>query len=292
MNPSDRHSRLIPDLLAEEALCSAFYDLWAKVKAGEYPRNGDTMAQSSQAHSDLQLFDLRYSLVLEQFQTYYLLQEPSTKRFYVCSDETDTPLFQTDDWAEAYRMWFSLRQQHILNTENDGLLNSLHEVICRHQNDPSFGQLIYCRDHQFRGLLQYAVCLSSELALQWAPLQPQPSALGTFVLEKVSRRRYSAAKWVDSAVPHKLADALHHSIDVFHQRWQYELYQFNSEHWARLAATGQCCSFQVEDLCAYGSQVSAMADTTTEPIVWEHNSEAATALTLAIAQGHPDTLTP
>jgi hypothetical protein len=289
MNPLDRHNQRLTNASAEESLRLAFDALWAEAKSSqpsilmtEHPLQPASSVQYAVRCADL----LAHSAVLEKFEAFQLLQEPNTKRFYLCVEGAELPLLYTDDWATAYRAWFSLRQQQTLAVE-DYCPSRLHALVSSHQQHPNFGQLIYGRDRQFHGLLQYSICLSNELALQWTPSQPQAMALGVLVIKPISRRRHRAAKWIDSPIPHNIVDALHSAIDVFHQRWQYDLYQFNSEHWARLITTGQCQSFQGEDLYVYASTASDAFDTDIRSPIQEHNFEAQVALENALAPSDP-----
>jgi hypothetical protein len=42
--------------------------------------------------------------------------------------------------------------------------------------------------------------------------------------------------------------SLHISVYNFHDKWQYELYRFNCEHWARLVSTGDCICYQIAEV--------------------------------------------
>jgi hypothetical protein len=298
MNPLDRHNQRLTNISAEEALRLAFNALWTEVKSSQSSQTNRLATEHNRqsappAHNAVRCSDLlAHSVVLEKFEAFNLLQEPHTKRFYLCVDGSELPLLYTDEWATAYRAWFSLRRQQTSVTE-DCCSSRLHALVNSHRQHPSFGQLVYSRDRQFYGLLQYSICLSNDLALRWVPSQPQATALGKLVVEPVSRRRHWVAKWIDSPAPHNMVDALHNAIDIFHQRWQYDLYQFNSEHWARLIATGHCDSFQGEELYTYASTTLNLDDASILGMLREHNLEAQTALENALVPRDPsDTLAP
>jgi hypothetical protein len=164
--------------------------------------------------------------------------------------------------------------------------NDLHRWVEQGQQDAALGQLLYSRDRRFPSILQYSVQISTDLALCWAPTTPHSIALGGFILEKIGPRRHRVAKWVDRQPQSIIADLLHRSIEAFHQCWDYNLYQFNSEHWARLVVTGHCCSLQTEELQQRWTKTQAGTDPRLcepEPEIWDVNFEVQTLLQLAIA---------
>ena len=77
-----------------------------------------------------------------------------------------------------------------------------------------------------------------------------------------------------------IARALHRSIDVFHDRWHYEFFRFNCEHWARLVTTGVCRCHQIENyLELVKSRHPVMGDWAVKMLemvtgAWEYNEYA------------------
>ncbi len=248
--------------------------------------NASTQSQSLL----LELPALKNRIVLEQSDTFCLCQDRLTQSYYVYETQAAKVLLKTEQWSEAYRGWLHLLQG---NEGNPHLLqgqlfsaSELHRLIDHRQEDAEFGQLIYSRDRKFPSILQYSVQISTDYALCWAPTTPHSIALGVFILEKIGPRRHRPAKWVEGQPQSVIADILHRSIETFHQRWDYNLYQFNSEHWARLAVTGHCCSLQTEDLQHYWTQTQTGADPRLcepKPDIWDINVEMQTLLQLAIA---------
>jgi hypothetical protein len=233
---------------------------------------------------------LKNRIVLEQRDTFSLCQDRLTQFYYVYESQSVKVVLKTQQWSEAYRTWLNLLQGHECSSHPlQGQLlstNDLHRWIEQCQQDAALGQLLYSRDRRFPSILQYSVQISTDLALCWAPTTPHSVALGGFMLEKIGPRRHRAAKWVDRQPQSIIADILHRSIEAFHQRWDYNLYQFNSEHWARLAVTGHCCSLQAEELQQHWTKVQAEADPRLcepEPEIWDINFEVQTLLQLAIA---------
>jgi hypothetical protein len=257
--------------------------------ASNFGRFPDTrlhpIAQSSQ--TDPHQPEWSDSIILEQCPSFCLIREASTELYYLCEVQTRLPLLKTDRWDEAYRNWLNLRHQaSALNpaTAEDLTAEALHDWVSQNQNNAYFGQLLYSCDRQFQGTLQYHVRLSETHAIRWAPTAEQSDSLGKLTLDALGQRRHRPAKWVELRSSSSMADALHRSINGLHQRCQYDLYRFNSEHWARLITTGRGCSFQKDDLYNYWlnrSQPFEGKDRT--PDIWEENLEAQVLLLMAIA---------
>jgi hypothetical protein len=238
----------------------------------------------------LDLPALKHRIVLEQRDTFCLCQDRATQFYYVYETQAATVVLRTEQWSEVYRGWLRLLQGHECSPHplQEELLSAseLHRWIDHRQEDAEFGQLLYSRDRRFPSVLQYSVQISTDHALCWAPTTPHSIALGGFILEKIGPRRHRPAKWVEQQPQSIIADILHRSIETFHQRWNYNLYQFNSEHWARLAVTGHCCSLQTEDLQHYWIHTQTGADPRLcepKPDIWDINFDIQTLLQLAIA---------
>jgi hypothetical protein len=226
------------------------------------------------------------SVILEQCPSFSLIQDTSTKLYYLCEAQTRLPLLKTDQWAEAYRSWLNLRHQAALLNPGAEVLSAetLHDWVSQNQDDAYFGQLLYSRDRQFQGTLQYHVRLSETHAIRWAPTVHQSVCLGQLTLDVLGKRRHRSAKWVEKRSSSGIADTLHQSIQRLHQHTQYDLYRFNSEHWARLITTGQGCSFQKDDLYAYWLSQDPISKSQDRlaPNIWEENLEAQVLLLMAI----------
>jgi hypothetical protein len=198
------------------------------------------------------------SVILQQCASFYLLQETDTKLYCLYEVQTQLPLLKTYQWTEIYRSWLKLRHECTVLIEepnstspDDFSVEALHDWVSQYQDNAYFGQLLYSRDRQFQGTLQYLVRLSETHALRWAPTTSQPVTLGKLTLEVLGQRRHRPAKWIEPRSATSMVDALHRSIKGLHQHCQFDLYRFNSEHWARLITTGRGCSFQKEELYAY-----------------------------------------
>jgi hypothetical protein len=226
------------------------------------------------------------SIILEQCPSFYLIQETSTKLYYLCEVQTRLPLLKTARWAEAYRSWLNLRRQaSALDSGAEALsAETLHDWVSQNQDNAYFGQLLYSRDPQFKGTLQYHVRLSETHAIRWAPSAQQTVSLGKLTLDLLGQRRHRSAKWIEQRSSASMADTLHRSIQRLHQHTHYDLYRFNSEHWARLVTTGQGCCFQKDDLYTYwlNQAQSFPALNRHDPDIWEENLEAQVLLLMAI----------
>jgi hypothetical protein len=86
-------------------------------------------------------------------------------------------------------------------------------------------------------------------------------------LEEISWRRYRPAKWVEELPQSETLRALQWSVKSLHQRWTYNLFQFNNEHWARLVTTGLCHCYQTNALKA----LKALQDTSGPSTILEEN---------------------
>jgi hypothetical protein len=233
---------------------------------------------------------LKNRIVLERRNTFGLCQDRLTQFYYVYESQSVKVFLKTQQWSDAYRTWLNLLQGHECSPHISQWqplsANDLHRWIEQGQEDAALGQLLYSRDRRFPSILQYSVQISTDLALCWVPTTPHSIALGGFILEKIGPRRHRAAKWVDRQPQSIVVDILHRSVEAFHQRWDYNLYQFNSEHWARLAVTGHCCSLQTGELQQHWTKTQADADPRLcepEPEIWDVNFEVQTLLQLAIA---------
>ncbi len=242
-------------------------------------------AQSSQVEQRQP--DWAASVILEQCPSFYLIQDTSTKLYYLCEVQTRLPLLKTDQWAAAYRSWLNLRHQaSVLHpTAETSSPEILHDCVSQNQDNAYFGQLLYSCDRQFQGTLQYYVRLSETHAIHWAPTGNKTVCLGRLTLDVLGQRRHRSAKWIEQRSSSRMADTLHQSIQRLHGHAQFDLYRFNSEHWARLITTGQSCSFQKDDLYAYwlSQDPPSKSQDRLDPDIWEENLEAQVLLMMAIA---------
>jgi hypothetical protein len=233
-------------------------------------------------------------VILEQAQPFSLLKNPQNGLFSIWVKGIQASLFRSTNWATAYRAWLDLLQVQRLARSHQApaiqSANALHAWVYHHQNDPWFGQLIYRRDLSLGGVLQYSVQISESIAVRWSAGE---TLEGILVLDKVGRRQYRLAKWIESQPQAAIAAALHCAIDVFHQRWSYSFAQFNSEHWAKLVVTGHCCCDQADEILAHWRQVAIAEDPHgIVPEVLTLNLDAQETLKAALANAESDHFMP
>jgi hypothetical protein len=178
-------------------------------------------------------------------------------------------IYSTSNWSIAYRTWLDLVRKKDIEWHSQNNLAISAEILLKqfevYQDSPVFGRLIYQRDRHCLDLLQYAVQLDDDLAVCWRPM-PQ-SSLGQMRLEEISWRRYRSAKWVEELPQPETLRALQWSVKSLHQRWTYNLFQFNNEHWARLVTTGLCHCYQTNALKA----LKALQDSSGLSTILEEN---------------------
>ncbi len=229
--------------------------------------------------------------ILEQSEELVLLQDSEWHTYHLFDSKTGVELLTTSNWAEAYHFWLRLRTAAKRKVEPFGFpaqLIAAHELLdwlYDSQQSPGFGQLLYRRDRQFRGLLQYSVQLSETMAICWSPSGAQDSSLGQFLLEPVSRHRCRPAQWLEPQPSDITLRRLQASVNTFHQKWDYRLFQFNSEHWARLVTEKDCSCFQEHNLQAFEPALDAglTAAEVSQSHLLATNLEAQIALEVAIA---------
>jgi hypothetical protein len=246
------------------------------------------------SHEIARSFVLGNDVVLEQSQAFYLLKNARTGLFSIWATGAQAPLFQSANWAAAYRTWLdwihtqsahrSVQNQDVQSSE------SLHDWVHQHCHDPGFGRLLYRRDLSLGGVLQYSVQISEAIAFRWTA---GTTPLGILTLDKVSRRQHRLAKWIEPRSQDVIAAALHFAIDIFHQQWVYCLDQFNSEHWAKLIVTGECSCEQKDEILDYRQNMATTADARMMlPEVLPLNLDAQEILKAALATLQPEHFTP
>lgn len=275
----------------------AFSEILTYSRLGEDPSRVLGTNHSEQPYASLAAIDtvpidlgvklssnLENQVVLEQFQDFYLLKNSQSALFSIWSIAAEASIFKSTHWSAAYRAWLNLRQTQNLGYSHSAQAvqshDALHDWVHHHHNDPWFGQLLYRRDLTFGGVLQYAVQISEAIALRWTE---GVGAEGVLTLEKVGRRQHRRAKWIEPQPQAVIAAALRCAINVFHQRWEYSLYHFNSEHWAKLMVTGQCGCEQTDEILGYWRQSAASEAFGSElPEVLTLNLEAEKVLNIAL----------
>lgn len=155
----------------------------------------------------------------------------------------------------------------------------LHSLIDLNFSHPQYGRLLHHRDTQNSSILHYSVQINDLEALAWEPIHcDRQKDLGRVAIWTINWNRFQPAKWVKHVEKKQIRRSLHISIDQFHKHWEYELFRFNCEHWARLITTGDCRCCQIKEfkklqqIPVIGVVMVGIAGLSTG--AWEHNGYA------------------
>jgi hypothetical protein len=155
----------------------------------------------------------------------------------------------------------------------------LHALIEDNVSHPHYGRLLHHRDLQNPSILHYSIQINDFESLAWEPIHSdRQKDTGRVAIWHIDWYRFQCAKWVNHLEKEQIKRALHISVNQFHEHWQYELFRFNCEHWARLIATGDCRCFQIHEFKKWqqipvlGAIVVGVAGVVTG--AWEHNGYA------------------
>ena len=161
-------------------------------------------------------------------------------------------------------------------------MKNIYTLIDRNFSHPDYGRLIQHRDRNNTNILHYSVQLNDGESLAWEPIcSGKQKDTGRLAVWQIDWNRFQ----VDLTRPQnreQVNRAMHISVREFHERWKYELYRFNCEHWARLVSTGDCRCYQIaefkklERIPVLGILIVGIAGTVTG--AWEHNGYAEAAI--------------
>ncbi|WP_293147488.1 MULTISPECIES: hypothetical protein [unclassified Microcoleus] len=83
--------------------------------------------------------------------------------------------------------------------------------------------------------MHYSVQINDWESIGWKPIHSNSKKnTARLAIWQIDWDRFQTAKWILYREKERINQALHISVAEFHERWQYELYRFNCEHWARL----------------------------------------------------------
>jgi hypothetical protein len=127
-------------------------------------------------------------------------------------------------------------------------MHNLHELIDNNLDHPDYGRLLQHQDLLNQHIFHYSVQLNDRDSLGWEPIHAgQSKDTGKLAIWSIDWNRFQPDR-----TPHwqraQIQQALHISVKEFHENWQYELYRFNCEHWARLVSTGDCRCYQIAEV--------------------------------------------
>ena len=155
----------------------------------------------------------------------------------------------------------------------------LHSLIDNNFFHPEYGRLLYHRDLQNPNILHYSVQLNNSESLAWEPSHSdRQKDTGRLAIWYIDWERFQPAQWVTHLEKEQIKKALHVSLAQLHENWQYELFRFNCEHWARLVTTGDCRCYQITEfkklqkMPVVGVLIVGVSGIVTG--AWEHNGYA------------------
>ncbi|MEG4805449.1 hypothetical protein QUB63_32670 [Microcoleus sp. ARI1-B5] len=158
-------------------------------------------------------------------------------------------------------------------------MSNFHDLINNNFHHPDYGKLLHHRDIHQPNILHYSVQLNDCESIAWEPIHSNRQRdTGRLAIWQIDWHRFQTAKWISYRQKERINKALHISVAEFHECWQYELYRFNCEHWARLVTTGNCCCHQITEfkksqkIPVLGVLVVGIVGCVTG--AWEHNGYA------------------
>jgi hypothetical protein len=157
-------------------------------------------------------------------------------------------------------------------------MQNLHYLIDSNFSHPDYGRLLQHRDRQNPNILHYSVQLNDRDSLAWEPINSgKEKDTGRLAIWEIDWQRFQVDRTLHQD-RQRVRQAMHISVGEFHEQWQYELYRFNCEHWARLVATGDCRCYQIaevkklERVPVFGLLIVGIAGVVTG--AWEENGYA------------------
>ena len=124
----------------------------------------------------------------------------------------------------------------------------------------------------------YSVQLNDIDSLAWEPVDAgKEKDTGRLAVWAIDWNRFQIDQ-TQHWQKEQINKALHVSVKEFHENWNYELYRFNCEHWARLISTGDCRCYQIaefkklQEIPVLGFFIVGVAGAVTG--AWEHNGYA------------------
>jgi hypothetical protein len=154
----------------------------------------------------------------------------------------------------------------------------LHTLIEVNYYHPCYGRLLQHRDRQNPNILHYSVQLNDFDSLAWEPIHSnRQKDTGRLAVWSIDWNHFQPDR-TQQQERAQIKKALHISLKEFHENWQYELFRFNCEHWARLVSTGDCRCYQIaefkklQQIPVLGFLIVGVAGTVTG--AWEHNGYA------------------
>lgn len=167
-------------------------------------------------------------------------------------------------------------------------MQDLHALIDSNFSHPYYGRLLQHRDRNDPNIFHYSVQLNDLDSLAWEPVQAgSEKDTGRIAVWSIDWNHFQPDQ-SRCLERDQINKALHVSVKEFHEKWRYELYRFNCEHWARLVSTGDCRCYQIaefkklEQIPVLGFLIVGVAGAVTG--AWEHNGYAQEVIERACAE--------
>jgi len=155
---------------------------------------------------------------------------------------------------------------------------NLHKLIDSNISHPDYGRLLQHRDLHNSNTLHYSVQLNDLDSLAWEPVDSgKQKDTGRLAIWSIDWNRFQPDQ-TSHQERKRINRGLHTSVKEFHEKWHYDLYRFNCEHWARLVSIGDCRCYQIaefkklQEIPVLGFLVVGVAGMVTG--AWEHNGYA------------------
>jgi hypothetical protein len=157
-------------------------------------------------------------------------------------------------------------------------MESLHALIDNNLAHPNYGRLLQHRDRYNPKIFHYSVQLNDVDSLGWEPIHGgKEKDTGKLTVWPIDWDRFQVDRTLSQSRD-RVRQAMYVSVQEFHEKWQYELYRFNCEHWSRLVSTGDCRCYQIaevqklERIPVVGLLIVGIAGAVTG--AWQHNGYA------------------
>lgn len=157
-------------------------------------------------------------------------------------------------------------------------MQNLHVLIDSNLSHPDYGRLLQHCDRYNPHILHYSIQLNDRDSLAWEPVGGgKKKDRGKLAIWPIDWTHFQVDR-TSHLDRNRVNRSMHVSVAEFHEQWQYELYRFNCEHWARLVATGDCRCYQIaefkklERVPVLGLLIVGVAGVVTG--AWEHNGYA------------------
>ncbi|WP_009632675.1 hypothetical protein [Synechocystis sp. PCC 7509] len=157
-------------------------------------------------------------------------------------------------------------------------MSTLHQLIDSNLSHPHYGRLLQHRDYSNPNTFHYSIQLNDLDSLAWEPTRAgREKDTGRLAIWSIDWSHFQPDQ-ARHQQKEQINKSLHASIKEFHENWDYDLYRFNCEHWARLVSTGDCRCYQIaefkklQQIPVLGFFIVGVAGAVTG--AWEHNGYA------------------